>query len=163
MSRYRRTYVGIDNGVTGTIGIIHDAEASIYSVPTVKVQDYTKKRKSISRVNTERLERLLRDWEDVFILLERPMTRPGRYNATISAARCLEATLIVLDRLKIPYQFCDSKEWQRVLLPKHSKDADLKKLSLQVGKRLFPGVRWRGHFKDADGLLIAEWARRCRL
>lgn len=77
----------------------------------------------------------------------------------MSAIRALEATLTVLEFLKIPYAFCDSKEWQRELLPKGLRKEELKTASLQVGKRLFPSVNFDG-FKDADGLLIAEYCRR---
>ena len=49
------------------------------------------------------------------------------------------------------------------MLPKGIKGADvLKKASLDVGKRLFP--QFADKFKgDADGILIAEWARKMNL
>jgi hypothetical protein len=158
-----RTYIGIDNGITGTIGIIRVSNAMIFKVPFKTEQDYTKKRQNISRIDCNVLLRLLESLRHPFAVIERPMINPGRWKASLSAIRCLEATLIVLDNLYIPYQFCDSKEWQKILLPKGTKDTDLKKISLQVGRRLFPNVRWRRNFKDADGLLIAEWARRVEL
>jgi len=95
----------------------------------------------------------------VFCLLERPMVNPGRFKATASALRALEATLIVLERLNIPFQYIDSKEWQRHLLPKGIEKDELKKAALDVARRLFPSVQT----KDADSLLIAEYARRMRL
>lgn len=57
--------------------------------------------------------------------------------------------------------YCDSKHWQRILLPKGAKGPELKKASMDIGCRLFPEHEKliRKH-KDADGLLIAEWARR---
>ena len=72
---------------------------------------------------------------------------------------CLEATIIVLELLKIPFEYIDSKAWQRELLPKGLRKEELKKASLDVGRRLFPQIDWT-KFKDADGLLIAEWGRR---
>lgn len=87
------------------------------------------------------------------------MINPGRFQASISAVRALEATLITLELLNIPYQYLDSREWQRDILPKGVKGADeLKRASLDVGKRLFP--QFAHMFKgDADGILIAHWAR----
>ena len=163
-TRIRRhgVYIGIDNGITGTIGIISRSSATLYHTPIKKEQDYTKKRQNISRIESVELVNILQNFSNSFVVLERPMINPGRWKASMSAIRCLEATLTVIDELKIPYQYCNSKEWQKILLPKHSKDADLKQMSLEIGKRLFPTLNWSG-FKDADGLLIAEWARRMKL
>jgi hypothetical protein len=97
--------------------------------------------------------------EKVIAYIERPMVNPTRFQATASALRALEATLIILEELKIPYIYVDSKEWQKDLLPKELKGEELKEASLNIGKRLFPKIDFTG-FKDADGLLIAEWGRR---
>jgi hypothetical protein len=70
----------------------------------------------------------------------------------------LEATEIVLEELQIPYQFIDSKEWQKVLLPSGLKGDQLKKAALDVAKRLFP----KQEIVNADSLLIAEYCRRVK-
>jgi len=63
-----------------------------------------------------------------------------------------------LEDAQWPYEYIDSKEWQKVLLPKGIKGSDeLKKASLDIGKRMFPTLKIK---KDADGLLIAEYLRR---
>jgi hypothetical protein len=86
------------------------------------------------------------------------MVNSTRFNATLSAIRALEATLIALEESQFPYEYIDSKEWQKLLLPKGLKGSDeLKKASLDVGKRMFPELEIK---KDADGLLIAEFMRR---
>jgi len=80
----------------------------------------------------------------------------------MSAMRTLEAEVLILESLKIPYMYCDSKEWQKELLPFGTKSTpELKKASMDIGCRLFPEheVLIKKH-KDADGILIAEWARR---
>ena len=107
-------------------------------------------------------------------MIERPMVNPCRFTATVSAVRALEATLIVLEALAIPYEYIDSKEWQRELLPKglwkakltktgrtvqKAESADLKFASIEVAKRLFPNAPTL-KVGDADGMLIAEYARR---
>jgi hypothetical protein len=158
--RPNKTYIGIDNGVTGSIGIIDtEGEYLLYHTPVYKELNYTMTKKMINRVSTVTLRELLEDLKNPFAVLERPMINAMRFSASIVAARCLEATLLVLDDLGIAYQYCDSKHWQKELLPKELKKEQLKEASLNVGKRLFPKIRWKG-FKDADGLLIAEWARR---
>ena len=66
--------------------------------------------------------------------------------------------MIALEESQFPYEYIDSKEWQKILLPKGLKGSDeLKKASLDVGKRMFPELNLK---KDADGLLIAEFLRR---
>lgn len=78
-----------------------------------------------------------------------------------SAMRSMEATLIVLELLQIPYVWLDSKSWQSELLPHGLKGTDeLKKASMDVGIRRFPQFKEliQKH-KDSDGILIAEYCR----
>ena len=103
------------------------------------------------------------DINDIHVVCERPMINPTRWKASMSAIRCWEAQLIILEVLGVPHQFVDSKEWQRELLPKGIKGSDeQKKASKDIGKRLFPSLADFKH-TDFDGLLIAEYARRKNL
>ena len=158
----KKMYIGIDNGVSGTIGFVSDSESFSIKTPVTKQQDYTKTKKKINRLDINELSKtfyqLKADEYTLFAVIERPMINSGRFNASISAARCLEATLIVLEMHDIPYQFIDSKEWQKELLPSGCSGDDLKSASKDVGKRLFPKVDIK--HPDLDGLLIAEYARR---
>lgn len=136
----------------------------MYKLPTKKELSYTKEAKHITRVDTRELDslfvslKLKHPGERFLVGLERPMVNSTRFNASLSAIRCLEATLIVLEVHEIAYEYIDSKEWQKVLLPKGLKGSDeLKKASFDVGNRMFPHLRIK---KDADGLLIAEYLRR---
>ena len=157
-----KTYIGIDNGVSGSIGVISftGAETDFYKTPIFSCTNYQKQIKTLNRIDTSALIARWSDLECPIAVVERPMVNPGRFNASASALRALEATLIVLEQLKIPYHFVDSKEWQKVMLPAGIKGADaLKKASLDRGKQLFP--QFAKLFKgDADGMLIAEWARK---
>ena len=73
----------------------------------------------------------------VMASIERPMVNPKRFEATVSALRALEATLIVLESLNIGKEYCDSKGWQKALLPyisvkdKKQYPAKLKEVSLE--------------------------------
>lgn len=165
-TNYRgKTYIGADNGVSGSIGIIPagGGQAAFYKTPVFSCLNYQKSAKNLNRVDVLALESIFLDWEDPFALIERPMINPGRFSASLSAIRALEATLIVLEHMDIPYQYIDSKEWQKAMLPSGIKGSDLlKKASLDVGKRLFP--QFASLYKgDADGMLIAEWGRRMQL
>ena len=160
----------IDNGVTGTIGYWDGMHADFMPTPVVSMQDYTKAKKNITRIDVNRLAEVLGDMaygkdreggqEPVTVVLERPLVNPMRFAASISAVRALEATLTVIETMMLPYRFCDSKEWQKGLLPSSGrKGADsttLKNESRDIGLRLFPQFREliRKH-RDADGILGA--------
>lgn len=153
-----KTYIGIDNGVSGTIAIISESGVGFWKTPIKKEQDYTKAKKIVSRVDIPTLKGILEPYADnAFLLLERPLVNPSRWVATTSALRCHEAELAVIEILNIPYQFIDSKEWQKTLLPKGCDDT--KKASLDIGNRLFPQYKDFKH-PDRDALLIAEYAKR---
>ena len=165
-----KVFIGIDNGVTGSIGIIASNEQAtqtwFFSTPIFKQQNYTKKKDNISRIDTKSLkltlETLNKNENELHILLERPMVNPMRFKASTSALRALEATLCVVESLGVSYSYLDSKEWQKVLLPQGIVGSDLlKKASYDIGLRMFPqhSDAIKAH-KDADGILIAEYCRR---
>jgi len=134
---------------------------SIVPMPVYSEQSYTKTKQNITRVNWKELEEYLNLYKDpsTLVLIERPMVNFTRFKASGSALRCLEAVLITVERLEFPRMYCDSKDWQKDMLPRGCKKEELKTASLDIGKRLFPSIDWKG-FKDADSLLMAEWARR---
>ena len=158
-----KVIIGIDNGVTGSIGILVEGGRYFFSpVPVIKQQDYTKKKKNISRINIKILSEILLpnfNHNKCRVFIERPMVNSQRFNASISAVRALEATLIHLESHDIPYEFIDSKAWQKFCLPQGVKGTpELKKASLDIGCRYYPEYAEviRKH-KDADGILIARY------
>lgn len=161
-----KVYIGIDNGTTGTIGIVGDnIQPQFLKTPVKKEQDYTKAKKTITRLDCSQFTEMLNQFNpnDIFVVLERPMINPTRWTATMTAIRCWEAQLIILEMLAIPHQFVDSKEWQRLMLPKGIKGSEeQKQASKDIGNRLFPTFADFKH-GDRDGLLIAEYARRMKL
>ena len=165
-----KTWIGIDNGISGTIGIIKEnGETFFFKTPIKSEQNYTIKKGNISRIEKKELSLLLSsnidDLSRCHVILERPLVNPTRFQASISAMRALEATLIVLEELNIPYEYTDSKKWQGLLLPKGLKGSELlKKASMDIGCRLFPQhSELIKKQKDADGILIAEYCKRNRL
>ncbi len=159
-----KTIVGIDNGVTGSIGIITingaDVRSSFGATPVLKVRDFTKEIQYFHRIDWRKLVDIIPKESLVFV--ERPMVNTKAFIATKSALRAWEATLIVFEMLDIEYTLIDSKAWQREFISSaiigHDK---MKEASKEIGLKLFPS---NGNFitkhGDADGLLIAEYARR---
>jgi hypothetical protein len=154
-----RTYIGIDNGVTGAITILADSHClAHYKTPVKECLNYTKAKAFINRVDSLKMASILTGYTNPFCMIERPMINPMRFKASISAVRCLEATELILEELHIPYQFIDSKEWQKALLPSGLEKGELKKAADSVAKRLFPNL----NIVNSDSVLIAEYCRRTK-
>jgi hypothetical protein len=155
-------FVGIDNGVTGSIGIIDTIKgtSAFIETPILKCKDYTKKSQSLHRINWKELVQNLPKGANVFI--ERPMVNPRAFSATKSALRALEATLISLEMCDLKYVFIDSKEWQQEFFPSSViGHKELKEISRIVGIELFPNHTSKiNKHGDSDGLLICEYARK---
>lgn len=157
-------YVGIDNGVTGSVGVINGNHHAFWETPIMEYRNYTKKVGYLKRIDHLTLTTKLLPYHgdfNVVALIERPMVNPRAFVATESALRALEATIIVLETLAIPYRFVDSKAWQRKYLSAETIGGkSLKLLSRQVGIQLFPECKQAiEKHGDADGLLIAAYAR----
>jgi len=159
-------FCGIDNGVSGSIGFVSlDGFSEMIIMPTYSEFNYTKKKAKITRINHSHLINILAAKKRKFqlrIFLERPMVNPMRFKASVSAIRALENTLLALDYLQLSLMdYVDSREWQKVMLPSGCKGPELKKASMDIGCRKYPNYKTvilkRG---DADGLLMAEWAKR---
>jgi len=168
-------YIAIDNGVSGSVALVKSNGKAFYQkTPTRKELNYTKRRRYINRIDFDKMYAILESFYgeclgQVRCLVERPMVNPQRFLASLSAVRSLEATLLVLEKLKIPYWFIDSKQWQRSMLPagflrtrgfKINK-SELKEASLIIGRRMFPQLV-TDKMKDCDSLLLAEWGRRSK-
>ena len=165
-----KNYIGIDNGVTGSISIITNSnKVHFFKTPIKTTTNYQKTKNSqINRLEVNEFRKILsivskEEINNSFVLLERPMINSLRFNASISASRCLEATLIILEEFGFAYNYFDSKSWQTELLPSGIKESkQLKKASLDIGIRLFPSIDNLKH-GDFDSLLLAEYGRRNNL
>lgn len=169
-----KVYIGIDNGTSGAIGFIKasgESLSGLASMFTKREQSYTKTAQQISRIDFPALYNHLAKivhqsaGERFLAVVERPYVNPKGFKATASALRALEATLIALEMAGVPYMYIDSKEWQKDLLPSGLKGTpELKAASLNIGTRLFPDLQDEIiKQKDADAILIAEYARRRQL
>ena len=146
-------YIGQDNGVTSTIGILSDDSEPIF------IKTPTKQVKGERRLDHKKYKELLEPYAGkAVVVLERPMINPKRFKASISAAKCHEAMRIILEQLNIPYEVIDSKVWQHPLFTGAYKKLTTKQASLELGNQLFPQFRQHKH-TDRDGLLIAYWLK----
>ena len=165
-----KTIIGIDNGVSGGIAfLIPSAVPSVHPTPVKEVFWYQKQARKLNRLDHVLFAGLLLRYVPsafpVHVVIERPMVMPARFEATVSALRCYEATLVILEQVlpQTSIETVDSRAWQKEMLPAGLKGPQLKKASLQRGIELFPMCRdWIVRQGDADPLLIAEWARRNR-
>lgn len=165
-----KIWIGIDNGTTGSVGWVNSSGAhGLHRMPTKDGLNYQKKGQMITRIDMPALVQhlgivLTRDdtsyiLSEVTVIVERPFTMAYLTPAVANGMRAFEAVLIALELQQLPYQIVDSKQWQKPMLGTDLKGSDvLKRASLAKGKQLWPALNWKG-WKDADGLLIAEWAR----
>lgn len=162
-----KIFIGIDNGVTGSIGIIYpDGTSAFLETPVFKELSYTKEKQWIHRIDYAYIITYLPDSSScAFILLERPMVNPQAFVASQSALRALEATLIALETLGYKrgesFDYIDSKLWQRHFFSSGVMGRDaLKEASKKMGIELFPNHRTKiEKHGDADGILIASYLR----
>ncbi len=149
--------VAIDNGVTGTFSKLYpDGTSTFLPTPVIGVRDYTKEVQYCKRVDWRKLFEYLPK-ENAVAVLERPLVNPKAFVATKSALRALEATIIVLEMLHIPYEFIDSKEWQREFISSGIIGReDLKKASKEIAIKYFPYHEYLiEKHGDGDSLLLA--------
>lgn len=156
------TTIGIDNGSTGSIGIISEAGALFEDTPVMESLHYGKAGTITHRLDWQAFHRLLSGHraKDTRILIERPLTAgPMMIKAMLSAHRCFEATIVALEALSLGYEVIDSQKWQKPLLGDVKGSKELKRASLLRGQQLYPHLAASiKHHGDADGLLIAHWA-----
>jgi hypothetical protein len=157
-----KVWIGWDNGIGNISAVWNDKPAEYEITPIKKCINYTKKVAYISRLDRNKTKDIILSWVEnlmPIICIERPMVNPGRFKATASGLRVVEAQECLLEDLGLPYRFIDSKEWQKVMLPANIKGPETKTASMAVGVRLFPHLQSK--FKgDADSLLMAEYMRR---
>lgn len=159
-------YVGIDNGVTGTIAVV-DSEGTLHHwcrTPVTRTASFYKKNAYINRIHRTGLRKLLEPFKDknVKVLMEYPSINPTRFASSISAAASFEATWGVIEDMGLPVEFIPAIQWQKALLPGKTGSFDTKKASTDLARRLFPRLRIPPT-SDGDALLLCEYARRNNL
>ena len=155
-----RATIAIDNGTSGSIGIIAGPDATFFATPTKEALHYSKKGNAHQRIDVDEFTKALAPFTIMpcRAYVERPFTAgPMFVNTMLLAARAYEASLIVLEGLGIGYETVDSKGWQAAMLPGVKGSENLKKASRLKGCQLYPGLAvYINKHGDADGLLMAR-------
>lgn len=161
--------IGIDNGQSGSIGIITPSATTFCATPTQDYLHYGKKGSISQRLDRAALHKMIWgacpllpnsvtqvDASAVRVYIERPFS--GKFmNAALPAHRFFEATIIVMEDLGLGYEVVDSGPWQKAMLGNVSGSAELKKASKLRGLQMYPQFKdFINKHKDADGLLIAR-------
>lgn len=156
-----KTYIGIDNGSTGTIGIIAPGGVQFLETPVVESLHYGKKGGLIKRLDRSAFKALLAGINPVeaVVKIERPFTAgPMMINAMLHAHRFFESTICTLEDLGLGYEVIDSGTWQKAMLGDVKGSPELKKASKLRATQLYPqftdAIKRHG---DADGLLICHY------
>jgi len=168
-------YIGMDNGSTGTVGIVNTDRTicDFFNTPIIKELSYnTTSKKFVSELDIEvfsnRVKGLIGDSkEPIFAILERPFSNgQAMYRNSVKLAYgffVLQKQSMKL--MGIGYEVMDSKKWQKKILPPGTTSSgDLKRASKDIGIRLYPQFKTiMTRQGDADGMLIAEYARIMKL
>jgi len=153
-------YVGIDNGVTGAIGIIGDNPPRIFKTPVTLGFDFQKSGKQINRIDWSLLKALFIPYKGNIakVAIERPFINPKFFNASVSAIRSFESWILFIEQeLQTGYTVIDSKKWQKKYLPNVTGPA-LKKASIEFAMREQPDLLLFGKkIEDADAYWIARY------
>ena len=156
--------IGLDNGTTGSLAV-YDTNLNLmalHSLPIKNELSYQKKAKHITRIDfpglCELLTRIKGGENDIHCFMEKPFScSPRMINTAIISNRCFEAEIIALEECEIGYTVVNSKDWQKVLLPKGiAGSKELKKAALDVAKRLYPYLAEKLNLSNADSVLIAH-------
>lgn len=151
--------LAIDNGTSGSIGVLLENTAIFMATPNREELHYSKAGKFIKRIDFKELKLALAPFkQNSFCYIERPFTAgPAFINTMLLSQRAYEATLLALEDLGIGTKTIDSKEWQSTQLPGVKGSAELKKASKLRGIQLYPQLKaYIEAHGDADGLLIAR-------
>lgn len=153
-----KTWIGIDNGVSGSIGVLSEANAPQF----IHAREYTRKnpkKKSALEVDPFALLILLQNLRPNGIVLERPYR--GAYRTTeISAATFDGVVRTVMELYSLPFIQVDSREWQKPLLGTVPA-GETKRASAAKGMLRWPSLKEQiEDHGDADGLWMAAYAMR---
>jgi len=146
---------GVDIGKKGAIAFINSK--------TLKAEVYTMPEDFLEVISL--FERKLQE-DMLLVLVEKQQAFPKQgVVSTFKLGIQYGMILGILKALKIPYEEVSAKKWQKVMLGNYGKKIrkEIKQLSLEKAKSLFPYLDIGRHDGKADALLIAEYGRRILL
>lgn len=163
----KRLVIGIDNGTSGTLGIIGGPQGPLFENIPCKQYLMGKGGRNVARIDHDKLKAIIASYIvdantppwDAHAYIERPFTGgPAMIQTMLAARAACEATIIVCEQLEIGHTIIDSRDWQKPILGERVKgSAALKAASAVKGCQLYPQFRkCIDAHGDADGLLIAH-------
>lgn len=156
------TTIGIDNGATGSIGIISPDGALFEATPTRDCLHYGKAGTLSKAIDRLALRELLGPHisPKTRVYIERPFTGSSMMiKAMLLARQTFAETVCTLEDLGLGYEVIDSREWQKPLLGKVKGSSELKLASKLRATQLYPHLKAAIEDQgDGDGLLIAHAA-----
>lgn len=157
-----KTYLGIDNGVTGALAWINGLGSLIQWWP-IPIQ---KARKG-NEIDVLSLKRLIQDASinpaDTMVVIEEPGGSKSARAATSMAGsfHALRATFVLLG---FPVSRITPQEWQKAIL--RCAPGDTKKVAETTARQLWPEEQWlatgkccKPHEGGVDAALIAHYAK----
>ena len=161
-----KTYIGIDNGVSGAMAVI--TPDFTFVQPLVSNQEHGGKVVCAVRLYDEFVQ-LAGRYELTVVAEAAQKFTPGRlafasvwfsWGAIVAAARLA----------RVRFTAVDPRRWQKEMFKGLPKSLDTKQASVQKARELFPTVSLRttercstDNHNFADALLLAEWGRRNNL
>lgn len=154
-----KSYIGIDNGISGGIAIVDEKGRHLYAIP-MPVTKHGKR----SEIDVRKVKAVLAPLHgDILVTIEEPGGAKS-YHAAVSMAASFHALRAVVECLCIPLQRITPAKWQKPMLK--AKAGDTKPAALKKVLELWPTANLLGTPRCTipntgiiDALLIAEWAR----
>ena len=159
-----KVFIGIDPGKDGAMAILGYRDTPIL-VPFGEVE-YADRLRGFDSFNDDNINRTVGGEQPVpFCVVEHVNAMPGQgVTSCFSFGQNFGFILGLLTAFRIPYELVRPQRWKR----EFSCTSD-KNTSIEVAKRLFPGVDLRRtpkctkpHDGTCEALLMAEYARRIR-
>lgn len=155
-----KTWIGIDNGTSGTIGIIGDTIDPIF----IHNREYTRKqsnaKSSARELDIIAFSEIVTRFSVTGAVIERPFTGSYR-NSEVAGAYFHGSARAILELKLIPFIQVDSRHWQKPLLgiDKFNEAGLTKRLSKSKGILRWPMLREQiDDHGDADGMFLAVHA-----
>lgn len=152
--------IGIDNGVTGTYCVVgpDNSILDFGPIPVVTMQDWTKAKKKITRIDFPSVIDIFHKWRPSVIGIERPLHNARMFTATVSGARALESVLIAIEVMDIPYSIISARDWQKQYISGGLGGTKARSMA----RAITGNEAWREAIQkhgDCDSYFIARFAR----
>lgn len=157
-----KTYIGIDNGISGAIAILDDVPR-VCLMPTYKV--------GVSEfIDPTELMEILLSVDDPFVVFEQGQKNPlFGTKGNFSNGYSFGVVNAVLKLGKIPHTLVNPKTWQKVMFKDIKKDKGTKGASIEVCGRLYPNLcikterMMKPHDGMADAVMMATYGKMLNL